>query len=261
MAYFKFISMAFQRAIAYRVEYYTALLNAFLYIFIFTSVWKALIPEGSNIGGLSQQDMVAYAVLSTLLKVSFGRNESMLGDRVRSGEIAVDLMKPYSFPLMLFCDTVGVSLFQLFARAVPILIFCIFLFDISLPVTPELLLQFLPVYFLSFIIFFSMFFLIGTLAFYFVDIFPFWILYFAMITLTSGAIIPLDFFPPWVQAVLLRTPFPYLFYFPSMVLLGKTMMISYPELIVTYVFLAIGTLSLGALSYRGGLRKLSIAGG
>ena len=261
MAYLKFVSMAFQRALAYRVEYYTAVLNAFLYIFIFTSVWKALIPLGQKMQGLSQGDMVTYAVMSTLLKVSFGRNDSLLGDRVRTGEIAVDLMKPYSFPLMVFCDTVGVSLFQFLARAVPIMVFCVFFFQIELPISAEVLGRFAPVYALSFVVFFALFFAIGSLAFFFVDIFPFWILYFALITLTSGAIIPLDFFPASVQAVLIRTPFPYLFYFPTMVIMNKPLPFSYGELLVTYVLLATGTLVLGGMLYRVGLRKLSIAGG
>src|SRR5690606_8969683 len=134
-AYLKFVSMAFQRSLAYRVEYYTGILNAFLYIFIFTSVWKALIPEGTTRSGLSQNDMIGYAVLATLLKVSFGRNDSLLSSRVRTGEIAVDLMKPFNFPLMVFCDTVGVSLFQLFARAIPLLVFCLFIFDIPIAVS------------------------------------------------------------------------------------------------------------------------------
>ncbi len=261
MAYLKFISMAFQRALAYRVEYYTAVLNAFLYIFIFTSVWRALIPAGETMRGLSQQDMIAYAVISTLLKVSFGRNDSLLGDRVRSGEIAVDLMKPYSFPLMVFCDTVGVSLFQLVARTLPILAFCIFFFDIRLPLDAAVAAKFLPVYILSFLLYFGLFFAIGSLAFFFVDIFPFWILYFALITLTSGAIIPLDFFPEFLQNVLFRTPFPYLFYFPTMVALNKPLPFSYFELALNYTLLVAITLLLAGVLYRTGLRKLSIAGG
>lgn len=42
MTYLKFISKAFQRSIAYKLEYYTGLMNAFLYIFIFTSVWQTV---------------------------------------------------------------------------------------------------------------------------------------------------------------------------------------------------------------------------
>jgi len=151
MAYLKFISMAFQRTMAYRVEYYTGLLNAFLYIFIFTSIWRVLIPEGTTMNGLSRNDMIAYAILATLVKVSYGRNISLIGSRVRSGEIAVDLMKPYNFPLMYFCDTIGISLFQLFARAFPILIFSILLFDIKLPINSLVIIKFVPIFYIRWV--------------------------------------------------------------------------------------------------------------
>ncbi|MBU44560.1 MAG: hypothetical protein CMN76_15170 [Spirochaetaceae bacterium] len=260
MAYLKFVSMSFQRSLAYRFEYYTALLNAFLYIFIFTSVWKALIPEGETANGLTRENMIAYAVISTLIKSSFGRNDSLLSQKVRSGEIAVDLMKPFSFPLMYLSDTFGSSLFQLFARSIPLLVFCVFLFGISLPVDGWLLLQFLPVYFLAFLLFFLMSFLISSFSFYFVEIFPFWIFYYAMITLCSGAIIPLDFFPQWLVDILLSTPFPYLFYFPTMHLMERIAM-PYEMLLLRYAILLISVGGLCWLSYNGGLRKLSIAGG
>jgi ABC-2 type transport system permease protein len=261
MVYLKFISMSFQRSLAYRVEYFTAILNAFLYIFIFVSVWNALIPEEGLNSGITRQSMTAYAVLSTLIKASFGRNDSLLSQKVKSGEIATDLMKPYYFPLMYLADTIGSTLFQLFSRVIPLLIFCVFLFGIRLPVDGELLLRFLPVYLLSFSLFFLLSFFISSLSFYFVEIFPFYIFYYALITLTSGAVIPLDFFPAGIGRILEWTPFPYLFYYPTMLLLQKSGLPAYSELLVRYGILIAVLLLPGTLLYQMGLRKLTIAGG
>ncbi len=261
MAYFKFISMSFQRSISYRVEYFMSVLNAFLYIFIFTSVWKTLIPAGKTVEGLTREDMISYAVLSTLVKATFGRNDSLLSSRIKSGDIAADLLKPFYFPLMYLCDTIGSSVFQILSRAVPLFVFCVFVFDISLGMHAGILLKFLPLYFLSFFLFFLMSFIISTMAFYFVDIFPFWIFYYALVTLTSGAIIPVKFLPEGLQAVLYATPFPYLFYFPTMALLDKPLEFSYVELIARYVILISVALGASAVLYRGGIRRLTIAGG
>jgi len=262
MAYLKFISMSFQRSIAYRVEYFTALLNAFLYIFIFTSVWKVLIPEHSTVDGLSRTNMIAYAVLSTLIKATFGRNDSMLSTRIRSGEIAVDLMKPFSFPLMYLSDTIGSSLFQIFARAIPLLIFSWVFFNISLDINAQSALLFVPLYLLSFLLFFLLSFLISSMAFYFVDLFPFWVFYYALITLTSGAIVPVDFFPEAFQKVLYATPFPYLFYVPTMILIkGTAGGLTILQLFSMYGILIGITAMLAYASYRTGLKKLAIAGG
>lgn len=261
MVYLKFISMSFQRSLAYRVEYFTAILNAFLYIFIFVSVWQALIPEEGLADGITRESMTAYAVLSTLIKASFGRNDSLLSQKVKSGEIATDLMKPFYFPLMYLSDTIGSTLFQLFSRVIPLLLFCIFLFDIKLPVDGELFLRFLPVYILAFLLFFLLSFFISSLSFYFVEIFPFYIFYYALITLASGAVIPLDFFPEGISGMLEWTPFPYLFYYPTMLLLQKPGLPEYSDLLLRYGVLTIGLLLPCTLLYRTGLRKLTIAGG
>jgi ABC-2 type transport system permease protein len=123
-----------------------------------------------------------------------------------------------------------------------------------------ILLKFLPLYFLSFLLFFLMSFIISTMAFYFVDIFPFWIFYYALVTLTSGAIIPVKFLPEGLQTVLYASPFPYLFYFPTMALLDKPLEFSYLELVLRYVILISVTMAASAVLYRGGIRKLTIAG-
>lgn len=253
--------MAFQRSLAYRIEYYTGVLNASLYIFVFTSVWKAVIPEGTAANGLTRDDMVAYAVLATLIKVSFGRNESLFSSRIRTGEIAVDLMKPYNFPLMYFCDIIGVSLFQLFARAIPILVFSILIFNITFVISPLILLKFIIVFLLAFCLYFSISFLISTMAFFFVEVFPFWVFYFSLITLTSGAIIPLDFFPLWLSRLLNYSPFPYLYYFPTMILLQKSISFTYADLLFNYTVLILLLLSAAIFSYRQGIKKMSIVGG
>jgi ABC-type uncharacterized transport system permease subunit len=99
------------------------------------------------------------------------------------------------------------------------------------------------------------------MAFFFVEVLPFWIFFFALITLTSGAIIPLDFFPPALSEALLYSPFPYLYYFPTMVLMGRETLLAYPEILLRSALILSVTGGFGLLFYNLGLRKLTIAGG
>jgi ABC-2 type transport system permease protein len=260
--YLKYISLSFQKAITYRIEYFTSVLNALLYIFIFISIWKAIIPEEGIDNGITPEIMTSYAVLSTLIKSTFARSQGFISGKVRTGEIAVDLMKPYSIPLLYLSDIIGQSLFQLLARAIPLLVFCIFFFNIKIEVEWNQFLKFISLYFLSFIIYYLICLFISSLSFYFVEIFPFWILYFALITFMSGAIIPLDFFPEFLKHIILFTPFPYLFYFPTMILLRPNqLLINYNELLLNYFINIIILMILSGIVYRMGIRKLTIAGG
>jgi ABC-2 type transport system permease protein len=260
--YLTFISKAFQRSIAYKLEYYTGLANAFLYIFIFTSVWRTVAKENPGaLGGWTGGDLVNYAILSTLIKVSYGKNEYLLINKIKSGDIAYDILKPYSIPIMYISDSLGVSVFQLFARAIPLLIFSVLFFGVSPDVSIYKFLQFLPAYLFSFILFLSFGFLISSLAFYFTEVFSFMILNSALVTLLSGAVIPITIFPHSFLNLISWTPFPYLYYYPTALLLGVPLVISYEELILRYIIqmLAVGVMAF--LLYRSGIKKMEFAGG
>ncbi|MDX1960124.1 MAG: ABC-2 family transporter protein [Leptospiraceae bacterium] len=262
LTYLKFISKSFQRSIAYKLEYYVGLANAFLYIFIFTSVWKTVARENpSALGNWSEETLIQYAILSTLIKVSQGRNESLLTTKIKSGDIAYDLLKPYRLTLMYLADSIGVSMFQLFGRAIPLLIFSIVFFGITPNVSLETFLKFIPVYIFSFGIFTAFGFLLSSLAFFFTEVFSFMILFSALLTLLSGSVIPLSLFPEGLQAMIAWTPFPYLYYFPTAVLIGAPIPFSYEELIFRYLIELISISIFSILIYRTGVRKLEIAGG
>jgi ABC-type uncharacterized transport system permease subunit len=62
----------------------------------------------------------------------------------------------------------------------------------SLTTKPNIL-QFIPVYFMSFILFILFGFMISSLAFFFTEVFSFMILYSALVTLLSGSVIPVHF--------------------------------------------------------------------
>lgn len=260
--YLKLASKSFQRSLAYRLEYYIGLANAFLYIFIFTSVWQTVSRENpSSLGGWTEALLIQYAIFSTLIKVSYGRNESLLTAKIKSGDFAYDLLKPYNIFIMFVSDSLGVSLFQLFARALPLLIFSFVFFGIVPSVTAETFLKFLPVYFFSFVLFLCFGFFISCLAFFFTEVFPFMILYSALVTLLSGSVIPLNFFPEAFRGVVFWTPFPYLYYFPTAVLISGNLQMEYSELIIRYLIQTSVMLFLCLRIYFMGLRKVEFAGG
>ncbi|MCB1190043.1 MAG: hypothetical protein H7A23_12530 [Leptospiraceae bacterium] len=262
MTYFKFISKAFQRSITYRLEYYVGLVNAFLYIFIFTSVWKTVARDSPGaLGGWSEGKLIQYAVLSTLIKVSFGRNENLIQNKIKSGDIIYDVLKPYSFVVMALSDSIGISLFQLFGRAIPLLIFSMLFFGFVPDVTWLTALKFLPVYLMAFVIYIAIGSLISSLAFFFTEIFSFMILYFALVALMSGSILPLTFFPDFLVDIIAWTPFPYLFFYPTSVLLDTPSNLSYNELLFRYMIHCGTTLILSFTVYFSGIKKLEIAGG
>lgn len=260
--YLKLVSKSFQRSIAYKLEYYIGLANAFLYIFIFTSVWQTVANESpSALGTWTGSGLISYAILSTLIKVSFGRNEALLANKIKTGDIAYDILKPYNLVFMYVADSIGVSLFQLFARAIPLLIFSFIFFGMLPPVDFISFIKFIPLYISSFFIFLLFGFMISSLAFFFTETFSFLILYNALVSLMSGAVIPLNLFPEYLITFISWTPFPYLYYYPTAVLIGNPIQFSYGEVLCRSL-LGLVSVSIPAFTiYFSGKKKLEFAGG
>lgn len=259
--YLKYISLTFQKALAYRLEYFTSLLNALLYIFIFVSVWRTLFA-GKIHNGLTAETMTSYAILATIIKATFTKTDSYLASKIRTGEIAVELMKPYSLALIYLSDLIGNTLYQIFSRGIPLLFFSMFIFHVDFSIDGERIVKFLPLYLFSFVLYYLLSLFLSSFSFFFVETFSFWILYFALVTLLSGAIIPLDLFPESIRYLITYTPFPYLYYFPTMILLRNDVPVfSYPELIMRYIIQIVAVFFPAYGLYRLGLRKLTVAGG
>lgn len=60
------------------------------------------------------------------------------------------------------------------------------------------------------------------------------ILYSALVTLMSGSVIPLNLFPDFLVKIISWSPFPYLYYYPTTVLIGTPIQMTYEELLLRY---------------------------
>lgn len=255
--FFKWAIKSFQRNAAYRLEYFVSIFNALLYIIIFTSVWGALFEHGVTKRGLTREVMINYAVFVTLIKVTIVKTRDFIGQRVRTGEITADLTKPISLPVITLADAVGSWMFQLFSRGVPLLAMAFFFFDVSLPAGFDF--WFVLSYILSFFIFHSLLFIFGVASFFITENFPLWLINSAAVSLLSGAILPLEILPELLQRFALVTPYPYLFYMPTMKLVKGVF--PYDLALLKQLIVVICCYSVGAFLYYRGRRKLHIQGG
>jgi ABC-2 type transport system permease protein len=77
----------------------------------------------------------------------------------------------------------------------------------------------------------------------------------------SGALIPLVFFPGWLQTVAAILPFQGLVSTPAMAYLGKLDWSTTVTLVAIQALWAVGLVMLGRLAWRGASRMVTIHGG
>ena len=261
--FFKFASVTFQKQITYRFDYFMGILNGFLYVFIFTSVWRALFSQSDNAvqSGFTLNGMITYAVMAMVIRISFTQDDAVIYRKVQDGSVSIDLIRPVSFFFMNLAEAAGYSLFHFFARSVPILIISFFLFEIEIPLEPARLFAFALSALFGYLILFLVNFAVGLLAFWFVEIFPFMLFKYGLLTLFGGGIVPVDFFPEVLKVVINLLPFQQILYVPTVILTGHAPLSTLPGLLSTQFVWVVFMTMLSKTMWGAGRNKLVVQGG
>ncbi len=186
----------------------------------------------------------------------WGPNE--LAERVRSGDVVVDLYRPWHLLTALLAQDIGRGGYAFLVRLLPPALFGMLVFPFRFP---ENLVQW-PLFLLSALIAlvcsFGVRFLVEVSAFWLIDnrgLYGFW-------NVTSGLLcgltVPIAFFPQWARDLLWMSPFPALLQAPVDVFLGHG---SVAKLLLYQLFWAAVILALGHLALQRAVRRVVVQGG
>ncbi|MGR3221181.1 MAG: ABC transporter permease [Candidatus Anammoxibacter sp.] len=261
--FLKFVSISFQKQITYRFDYFVGILNGFLYVFIFTSLWKALYSQFDAVehNGFTLTAIITYAVTVMAIKIAFTMDDSIIYKKVLDGSVAMELIRPTSFFFMNLAENVGHSLFHLLARTVPIVLISTLIFDVRIPFEPLRFLAFLVSAVFGYLLLSMLHFIAGLLSFWFIEVFPFMLFKYALFTFFAGGIVPLDFFPNTLRQVARFLPFQHMLYSPTIILTGKAPSAEILSIITEqFIWLLIMGI-ICTLMWNAGKNKLIIQGG
>lgn len=267
--YWEFVKIAFRSRLAYRSEVAVLFVGRVLALFVQVAIWKALLGvEGrvdSTIGSITLREMVTYVIISRSISVfvSLFAGYSPLwriGEKIRSGEIAMDLTRPVGLRENLFFETLGNNLFEVIFGALPMLLAGALVFGLDVP-PPAYLLLFAVATLNGLLVYFLLSYIVGLIAFWYLTVWHLERLLNDLILVFSGTLIPLWFFPPFLVTVSEWLPFRLIFYTPISIYLEKH---SFSEagLLIAQQFLWLGLLLLlERAMWKRGVRKLVIQGG
>jgi ABC-2 type transport system permease protein len=186
----------------------------------------------------------------------WGTNE--LAERVRSGDVVVDLYRPWNLQGALLAEDVGRGGYAFLTRLVPPMVFGMLLFPFQFPENAVQWPLFLVSALIALVICFGCRFLIDISSFWLIDnrgLYGFWNVSSGLL---CGLTVPIAFFPEWARDVLWMTPFPSLLQAPIDVFLGHGDPV---ELLLLQVFWAVLLLAAGHFTLRRAVRKVVLQGG
>jgi ABC-2 type transport system permease protein len=262
--YLAFTAKAFQRTLTYRFELWMELFINVLFMLVYVCLWKALYTGQTSVEGYDLNGILTYIVVSqTLLTFTFTlRVARIIEDKVRTGEVVTDLMKPVDFQLMTLATAAGTSTHTALFNMLPKFLLFYGVFELSLPGEPLTVLLFIISVVLGYVILFSLEFIIGIFAFWLVEIRGiYFIIIWGLSLLFSGYFLPLEFYPALLAKIAAVLPFRAIIYFPTAIYTGQATggaLITALLIQLTWVVVLMG---LGRLGYRAAFRKLVVQGG
>lgn len=218
--------------------------------------------HGGAVAGYTAGTMAAYAWLSQGLLGSVNIwSLPATAHRIRSGDIAVDFLRPVDVQLASVADDVGRGLFALIPRGLPSVAVGVLLVGMTMPAqvlpyvlgTVSLLLGITLSHALAY--------LLGTAGFWLVEVRGLQILYMGVAGLLTGLVTPIWLFPGWLQTLALATPFPAVLMYPIDVLSGRVTGTAAMGLIAAQAGWLALALAAGQVTTRLGRRTLEVQGG
>src|SRR4051794_343736 len=159
----------------------------------------AIAAAGGALAGYDAQQGATYAWLSQALVATvglFGWRE--LADRIRTGDIAVDLARPLDLQLSGLASDLGRGAYMLLPRGLPPLLVGLAFFGVALPRDPlPYLLAALSIP-LAVAISYACRFAVNLSAFWLMDVRGTLTLYVVASNVLSGLIVPVGWFPDWM---------------------------------------------------------------
>jgi ABC-2 type transport system permease protein len=216
---------SFRRFSTYRIATASGAFTNTVFGFILCGVYLTLWHERPGLGGYDVPDALTFVWLQQglLLPVGiFGATTTLeLGERVRSGEIAVDLYRPTHLMLWWLSVDLGRAMFQLIVRGGAPLLVGALVFDLKFPSGVTTWLAVAAGLLLGILVSFGIRYLVALSGFWIVDSRGVEAASMMVSLFFSGTILPLVVFPGWIGEVARATPWAATLQVPIDIWLGR----------------------------------------
>lgn len=233
-------------------------ISSVVFIVVQFFVWRSILGSGSTVTYTFTQ-MFSYILFSQIMTyiypISIGRQ---MGSLIKTGEIALFLLKPFSVVKQLVYENLGTSMYRFLFTSIPV--FLIGFVISSFKLNHNNILLFLISFILSYIVFLYIDLIFGTFQFYTTNSWGINSLKYAVITLCSGKIIPISLYPLWARGIVEKLPFKYLYDFPLNVIVDLTHECGWDDLIEMVIWVVL-LMAVFELLYKVAIRKICIMGG
>lgn len=220
--YFEVARLSFRRQVTYRAANWAGAATNIFWGCLRSYVFLALFEARSEVVGYQLADAVTYVWLTqALIMYSQLWGWWDVSNSIRTGAVATDIARPFDYYLYWLSQDVGRAVYYLLFRGVPVFLGGVVLFGVGVTADPRVWLAFLLSLVGAELVGFSFRFLLNLSSFWLLDHRGIGMVASVAASFFSGLLVPIAFFPEWLQGVSAWLPFQSMLYLPASVLLGK----------------------------------------
>ncbi|GAA2618390.1 ABC-2 family transporter protein [Dactylosporangium fulvum] len=262
-AWVTLVGLGFRRWSTYRLAAFAGAFTNTVFGLIRAAVIGAAVGvAGGTLGGYDAMTGATYVWLGqALIGPIYFFAWTELAERIRTGDVAVDLARPVDPMLAYLAADLGRAAFVLLPRGLPPLLVGAVVTGLALPGTPLPYVLGLLSVVLAIGVSFACRWLVNLTAFWLLDLRGPMTLYLLLTGVMSGLAVPVHWFPPWLAAIAEVTPFPSMLQVPVDVLTGRLTGTAALLAVAVQAAWVGGLLGAGRLVFGIGTRKLVVQGG
>jgi ABC-2 type transport system permease protein len=255
----------FRRYATYRVATAAGVFTNTVFGFIVSYTFIALWSQRPHLGGYDQSQALTFvwisqAMLMTMVMMGGGFEDELI-ERIRTGDVAIDLYRPADLQLWWLAADLGRAAFHLLGRGVVPMVCGALAFQLSLPTGPLTWLFFLVSVLLGFVVSFAIRFLMALCAFWLMDGAGVALIVFLSGMFFSGLLLPLTIFPGWLGELARALPWSALLQVPADVFLGRRTGAGLVTALAFQAGWAVALLGAGRLFQSAATRRVVVQGG
>ncbi|MET8271088.1 ABC transporter permease [Streptomyces sp. NPDC005134] len=215
----------FRRYATYRIATAAGVFTNTVFGFILAYTYMALWDERPQLGGYDMSQALTYvwlgqALLATCAMMGGGFEDELM-ERIRTGDVAIDLYRPIDLQMWWLAGDLGRAAYQLVARGIAPMVLGALAFPLALPTSPGIWLAYLVSVTLGVVVSFAVRYLVALSAFWLMDGAGASQIAFLAGLFFSGMLLPLTLFPGLLGEVARALPWSALLQVPADVFLGK----------------------------------------
>jgi ABC-2 type transport system permease protein len=256
------LRMSYRRYRAYGAATLAGLATNAFFGLLRSYIFIAFYGQRPVAAGFSLDDALTYVWLTQgLIMPLYLWGWLEIANTIRTGAIASDLVKPISFFGFWLSRDLGRAAYHWLYRWVPTIVLGFILFRIRLPDSFLAWLAFALSALLAIVLSFCLRFMINVIGFWTTDVKGIMGMVLLAVNFLTGFLVPLDFFPPAVGAIVLRLPFAGMIDTPTKVFLQKAQGTELLLLLAQQLFWVAIFIAAAHLLLHRATRKLVVQGG